>query len=253
VDLALLRRIETAAVQAWPPTIQEVTPDGWTLRATPGLARGRSSHALTPCRELTPAEMPGALDRVYEFADRYSMPTGIQVSPLSLHQGLQTELDARCWSTLSTVVVLTAPVEHDSDRAEALRLSVADRALPGWLDAWSRCDPGQDVEAHAKTVFHALRGRAAFAQFDTRAVAVAVESSGLIGIFCMAVDPAHRRTGLASALLRALLVRSGASLAYLQVEEENTAARALYAGLGFNTSYRYCHRRATEGLEAARR
>jgi N-acetylglutamate synthase len=58
--------------------------------------------------------------------------------------------------------------------------------------------------------------------------------------------PADRRTGLGSALLRALVGRSDASLAYLQVEEENTAARALYARLGFNTSYSYCHRRATD-------
>ena len=46
------------------------------------------------------------------------------------------------------------------------------------------------------------------------------------------VDPAWRRRGVATALVRACLVR--ASVVHLEVRASNAAARRLYAGLGFD-------------------
>lgn len=58
------------------------------------------------------------------------------------------------------------------------------------------------------------------------------------------VDPARRRQGLASAVMRALAGRAleeGASAAWLQVESDNEAAGTLYEGMGFATHHRYHH------------
>jgi ribosomal protein S18 acetylase RimI-like enzyme len=68
----------------------------------------------------------------------------------------------------------------------------------------------------------------------------------VVGTFCVAVDPASRRVGLGTALVLELLRRSGGAsrLAYLQVDERNAAARAMYERLGFAELYRYCHRTA---------
>jgi ribosomal protein S18 acetylase RimI-like enzyme len=65
-----------------------------------------------------------------------------------------------------------------------------------------------------------------------------------LGLFCLAVDPARRRAGIGTALVRALMRAAGREVqgAYLQVEEDNLPARALYGGLGFTEAYRYCHR-----------
>lgn len=52
----------------------------------------------------------------------------------------------------------------------------------------------------------------------------------------LAIDPARRRQGLASALLRAVIrdaVAAGATQATLEVRRSNTAALALYERLGF--------------------
>ncbi|NEC71734.1 GNAT family N-acetyltransferase, partial [Streptomyces rochei] len=60
------------------------------------------------------------------------------------------------------------------------------------------------------------------------------------------VDPAQRRRGLATAVLAALARRAldeGASAAWLQVEADNTAARALYTGMGFAAHHAYHHYR----------
>jgi ribosomal protein S18 acetylase RimI-like enzyme len=73
-------------------------------------------------------------------------------------------------------------------------------------------------------------------------VGIAVEDDGIVGLFCLAVDPARRREGIGTAVVRALLARSAASIAYLQVESSNAPAIGLYERLGFGEAYRYCHR-----------
>lgn len=226
-------------MDAWPATVTERTDGGWVLRATPGLDRGRSNHALTPCRPLGPEEIPSGIARVEAFARRHGIHAGIQVSPLSLHATLMSELDRRGWATRWPVLVLAAPVGGvEGDPVHA----VADRATPDWLETWARCEPGRDVEAHARTVFTRMEGRATFARHDDGAAAIAVEADGIVGLFCLAVDPARRREGLGTALVRALLARSSASIAYLQVESSNAPAIGLYERLGFGEAYRYCHR-----------
>jgi ribosomal protein S18 acetylase RimI-like enzyme len=52
----------------------------------------------------------------------------------------------------------------------------------------------------------------------------------------------YRRRGLAARVLRALAgwgATNGATRCYLQVEDTNVAARALYGGLGFARHHRY--------------
>ena len=242
--------MEAHAIDAWPASITERLDGGWVLRATPGLDRGRSNHALTPCRELSASELPGAIAAVQAFARRHGIHAGIQVSPLSWHATLQGELDRRGWQTRWPVLVLAAARDAEvwSDSGQG-PLEWADRATPEWLAAWARCEPGRDVEAHAQTVFPRLAGRATFGRFGESAVGIAVEGDDLVGLFCLAVDPACRRSGLGTALVRGLLAGSGASVAYLQVEERNAPAVALYKRLGFGEAYRYCHR--TEPLKGS--
>ncbi len=238
-------RLEAHAVEAWPATVTERVDGGWVLRATPGLDRGRSNHALTPCRSLSESEIPDAIARVEAFASRHEIPAGIQVSPLSLHGALQAELDRRGWGTRWPVLVLSASRSPEvwSDPGLDASMVRADHATPEWLAAWARCEPGRDVAAHARTVFPRLAGRATFARLeDDAAVGIAVEADGLVGLFCLAVDPARRRAGLGTGLVRVLLAGSAAEVAYLQVEEHNAPAVALYERLGFGEAYRYCHR-----------
>lgn len=257
-DPGLVRRLEAHAVEAWPATVSERVDGGWVLRATPGLDRGRSNHALPPCRPLWAGEIPGAIERVQAFAQRHGIPTGIQVSPLSLHGTLQAELDRRGWETRWPVLVLAASrspeVWSDPGLAASLSLERADHATPEWLAAWARCEPNRDVEAHVDTVFARLAGRATFARVDgDAAVGIAVDGDDLAGLFCLAVDPARRRSGLGTSLVRALLAESRADVAYLQVEERNAPAVALYGRLGFGEAYRYCHRVAPAGREEPRK
>jgi ribosomal protein S18 acetylase RimI-like enzyme len=82
---------------------------------------------------------------------------------------------------------------------------------------------------------------------QTAAIGFGVLEAGWLGIFGMATHPHFRRRGAATAVLRWLAQwgeEQGATHAYLQVMEENTAALALYARLGFETLYHYHYRAA---------
>jgi len=66
-----------------------------------------------------------------------------------------------------------------------------------------------------------------------------------LGLFGLYVIERARRRELGSALVRAALTRgreAGARTAYLQVEESNSPARALYQKLGFADAYAYWYR-----------
>lgn len=67
------------------------------------------------------------------------------------------------------------------------------------------------------------------------------------GFTAVEVAPDYRRRGLARTVMAALArqaLAEGASAAYLQVEEDNPGAQALYDGLGFTTHHSYHHWRA---------
>jgi GNAT superfamily N-acetyltransferase len=86
-------------------------------------------------------------------------------------------------------------------------------------------------------------------QYDGKpaALGMGVMEQGWVGIFAMATRPEFRRRGAATAVLHALAEwgrARGAMRMYLQVMEDNPPARALYAGIGFETLYSYYYRTA---------
>ena len=240
----LAARIESHNIHAWPATVIETTSDGWVFRATPGLnGRGRSNHSLTPARPLDRHEYDGGITRTRSFAAANGIVSGIQVSPLDIHIPFLDELSARGWDIQQSVVVMTGDTQAVGAGADPeFELIVDDRATPEWLEAWAHCDGRPDVNAHVETVFPRMAGVARFVHAPgNRAAGISVELDGIVGLFCIAVSPDHRRQGLGRKLVQSMLAQHDGPLAYLQVFSENAAGIALYDSLGFNEEYRYCH------------
>jgi len=85
---------------------------------------------------------------------------------------------------------------------------------------------------------------------ETVAVGRVSVAGGWAGITAVDVDPRYRRQGLGTMMTRALAregARQGAGRVFLQVEEHNLAALALYARCGFTAVHRYHYRVAVEG------
>jgi GNAT superfamily N-acetyltransferase len=67
----------------------------------------------------------------------------------------------------------------------------------------------------------------------------------LVGLYDVFTAPAHRGQGLSRYLCASLLAQAreqGARIAYLQVDADNHAARAVYRRLGFADGYAYHYR-----------
>ncbi len=77
------------------------------------------------------------------------------------------------------------------------------------------------------------------------AIARGAVDEGWLGVTALHVDPAARRQGLASAIMRGLwrwaMHAHDATHSYLQVSSDNSAALALYESLGYwhHHDYRY--------------
>jgi len=86
---------------------------------------------------------------------------------------------------------------------------------------------------------------------EGRPVASAVLSveDDVAGLFDIVTASAHRGQGIGTEIVAALLARAwerGARIAFLQVDEGNGPALAIYRRFGFHTCYRY-HYRARPG------
>lgn len=160
---------------------------------------------------------------------------------------LDTELDdllfARGYDRSEEIVVMQAPVRSgDQERIEILAGVTA-----GWLERYAAFRPAGPARAAeigeslaALSLLHATFG------VEEAAVGTAVLQGRWAGLFNVAVDPDRRRLGLGRRVSQGMLdwaARGGAEQAYLQVEEGNQAAMALYRSLGFEEAYRYWYRR----------
>jgi N-acetylglutamate synthase len=222
--------LRDAAARAWPPA-EAVRVDGWLLRSTPALARGRLNSAL-------PLRADPDLEPVLEFYAQRGQPAQVQLTPLGGHPRLTAALDAAGWGSKWPSAVLRGPATLTG----APGVELLPTPEPRWLDAWAACDE-VDVAAHAEHVLPHLPGRLAYALVEpARAVGIAVCEGDRVGLFCVAVNPADRRAGLGSAVVRALVAWSGAREAFLEVEQRNAPALALYESLGFTRAYDYVHR-----------
>lgn len=243
--LELVEAVESHCLRAWPAEVLATTADGWALRATPGLeGRGRSNHALTPAQPLSLDAYVRGLAEAEAFASEHGITCGVQVSPLSSHALLLSELATRGWVVQQPVVVMTgdtAAISAAGAHPTDLGLVATDAPTPEWVATWAHCDPRPDAGAHVATVFPKMAGIARFNHTPGRAVGISVELDGIVGLYCIAVAPELRRRGLGKLLVRGMLAQHAGSLTYLQVFSANTAGIALYESLGFHEEYRYCH------------
>ena len=92
---------------------------------------------------------------------------------------------------------------------------------------------------------HRIDGQLGFARLtvddNLAAIARATITNGWLGYSAVAVTPTYRRRGLGTLLCQHLLdwgAANGATQAYLDVIDSNTAGKALYHKLGFSEHHR---------------
>ncbi|MFE7117760.1 GNAT family N-acetyltransferase [Streptomyces sp. NPDC057654] len=237
--------LDRVAARAWPPVESEFL-GGWQLRAAAGFTR-RANSALP----LGDPGMPldAALRRTAQWYAARGLPPYVQVSEGTVGAGrrLADALTEHGWRAEGSALMRIGALAPLADTGADLS-SVALARAPGedWLRRYGRLtrhgpEAARVLGGGPSVWFATVPGEAGEAP---AAIGRCVVDGRWAGFTAIEVDPACRRRGLASAVLGALAdtaLGEGASAAYLQVEEENEGAHALYDRLGFVTHHRYDH------------
>jgi GNAT superfamily N-acetyltransferase len=267
-----LARIEEAGLNAAAPP-QQLLYDGWLLRFSPGKAkRARCVNAIAP--GLLP--LAEKLTHAQDFFARHKLPTMVRITPFSQPQDLDAQLHALGWQQFDDTRVMTldlsAFADLEGDRAISMRvfsqnalemtaniasaisrysLNLEQPNVMAFADIVGtlRGSPAEQRRAHAQRLAASPVTPEPFALTDARGVGVAcgqvAREGTLVGVYDVFVREDWRGKGVAAALTTRMLthaVKQGARTAYLQVDANNTAARAVYTKLGFADAYGYWYR-----------
>ncbi|MET8150526.1 GNAT family N-acetyltransferase [Actinoplanes sp. NPDC049668] len=244
--------LELAANEAWPAPIQ-ARLGGWILRAAENWT-GRANAALAvgdPDRTLE-----AAIDAVEQwYAARGQRP--MINTPMPLAAPVNAALDGRGWTARPLTLVQTAPVHalvgDVAPRRDLPPVELADSPADAWYEMVAEHKGALPAVARQlltgvpEVVFASVRDEAG----DLLAVGrgAVTGPDRWLGVSLVQTAPAARRMGLGRHLMRAVAgwaTQRGAARAYLQVEERNTPATALYQGLGFRTHHTYLTREAPD-------
>lgn len=246
-DAALLSRVEDAGLNASAPPEQRWL-DGWIVRTSPGKAkRARCVNAVSEGR-LPLAQRLALCEEVFAQA---GLPMIVRITPFTRPAVLDGVLKAQGLRRFDDTRVMLRP-DLASWSPEALPQGLSIHpidavAMAQRVGTWRGSSPTA-IDAHAQRLrFAPVPYRAFEMRQDGEAVACGqfcVEQA-VVGLYDVFTPPAHRSRGLARRLcahLLGLALAQGARHAYLQVEGDNAAARAVYARLGFADAYAYHYR-----------
>lgn len=244
--VGLLSRIEDASLNASAPPGQRLL-DGWLIRLSPGKAkRARSINAIAEGR--LPLEERLALARAAFSAA--GLPLIIRITPFS-PAGLDAALAEQGFRRFDDTRVMVQPALSDV-QVPALPQGCGLEQLPvqqfAELVGELRGSPPEQRLAQAERMAQLpvpCRGYALRCEGAVVACGVMTTEADLVGLYDVFTRPDFRGRGLARSLCEQLigLARSaGARVSYLQVDDENTPARAVYRRLGFTDAYAYHYR-----------
>ena len=250
-DSAGISDFERMAAQHW-QAVERSALGGWLLRASGGFT-GRANSALP----LGDPGMPpaGAVAAVADWYRARGLPPMIQL-PMRLGEGaldgaLDRLLAGRGWRLRpGPAVVMTGDSAAVACHAGDSGVVLAGEPDSRWLGRYRY--RGSDLPPIARSVLLSAPDQV-FASVRRKDETVAIGrlslAGGWGGLTAIEVGPAWRRSGLGTAVTAALAAeasRRGAGRIFLQVEEQNAAARALYRRCGFTDRHRYHYRIAPD-------
>jgi ribosomal protein S18 acetylase RimI-like enzyme len=239
------RDLEELALTTW-PALQQWLYDGWVVRSAGGhTRRANSVNPLYPAYH-DPAEKIARCEQWYAAAN---LSTVFRLNAHTAPPALDRLLDARGYRLVDLSLTLHRRLDTWT-MPDELRGTLRSEALADWLTLY--CRLGSKVPEQQQTHMAILQATPApriFASLWDRdqvvACAVGVLAAGALSIVDVVTAPQHRQQGYGTSLLSQMFAwaqRAGAGDVALQVQGDNTAARSLYARLGFREMYTYWYR-----------
>ena len=244
-------RIEEAALNAL-QTQRQMFFDGWLLRLSPGKAK--RARSVNP-HFGSSLPLDGKIDRCERLYGASGLPTLFRVTPFAKPPDLDAALERRGYVAFDNTLVQVATSGARRAGRRDPGVDLHEVGIAAFVDAVAalRGSPAVQRDAHLERLAHSpLATHAIVARADGRPVACGQMSfdGEFAGIYDMVTAAAWRGRGAATAIVDALLAHAhacGAANVFLQVNDDNPAALALYRKFGFVTAYTYHYRaRPTE-------
>ena len=234
--------LERLAARTW-RGLEEERYGNWVLRAGGGFT-GRANSVLVVGEPPDP--LPAAVDAVTGwYADRGLQPRAQVPTPGS--DAADAAFDAAGWERSEDNLVLVASLTDWAEPRVSVDLAPApdDAWLTGYRYRGTPLPPiaRRILVGATDPVFASVRRSPAPAPLA--AVARGVVVDGWLCVTAVTVDDAHRREGLATAVMAALGAwarERGGHSCVLQVASSNGGGLALYDRLGFTEHHRYHYR-----------
>ena len=243
-------RIEEAALNAL-QTQRQLFFDGWLLRLSP--AKAKRARSVNP-HFGSSLPLDGKIDRCERRYAASRLPALFRITPFAKPPELDTALERRGYLAFDNTLVQIAALAPSRRAPRKCNVELVDVHVSVFVDAIAalRGSTTGQRDAHLERLAHSpLASHAIVARLDGHTVAcgqVAIDDD-VAAIYDMVTAPQWRGRGIATAIVGALLTHAharGAGCVFLQVNDDNEAALAVYRKFGFATAYAY-HYRAREG------
>ena len=238
-----LERIEEAALNAWPAP-RQIVYDGWLLRFASGYTKRANSVNLRYPSTLPYNEKIAHCERMYKEA---GLPPLFRLPEPFIPDGLIPALEKAGYQAFGPTLVLGREIHVVDDPSEYVEVRKMEK------DAWLCLRSDLTGKSLAKWKKHGVildtivPRKALFGLFhegNPLACGMGVVEGNLIGIFGVLTAASERQKGYGRMMMHVLTnwgVKEGADFGYLQVEEDNEPAKAMYTRLGFSLVYKYSY------------
>ena len=243
MEQEILLKIEQAALNAWPAPRQMIY-DGWLLRFA-----GGSSKRVNSVNPLYPSSLP-VEEKIPVCADIYAREEQMclfRVSEMFANEDLKRRLQDAGYTGFDPTSVLGRSLEMGGSPHPDV--TILEMPMDDWFRMRDHFINVSDVDrqVHQAIISGIVPEKVLMGLFvGSRPVAcgMGVVEGDLMGFFSIYTASKWRRKGYAEMIMAALTdwgVEHGAVYGYLQVEEYNKPALALYKKLGYQRCYSYVY------------
>jgi len=232
------------------PPAHEESYDSWQLRLSNSRTKRINSVNFPKNSEGT-ISLNEKISFCEAYYNKHDYPCRFRITPIANPESLAEELSNRGYQPIDKTDILVQTLNITRDTQQNTSVKFEKKLTQDWLDVL--CDlTARNTEDDKRSLLDTLNR----IEIDTCYASILVDgkiaacglatfNDGLMGLFEIATDPKHQRTGLGRQLINQLLneaIDRGINTAYLQVIQSNEAGRAFWTAMGFSQelySYQY--------------